>query len=816
MLELSSKLSTLRPKRLLLLSVIFFVRLLITLGETTRYIFVDPIVIVFKHFLAIGYLILYILSQSKNEGTRLSAGLSLFFRTLLVRFFSFIIIALSLIAHKIQDGYLSTSKLFKELHHRLIFVRNRIVSFRVLRPKSKVVVMQLPFKTSYTYQFLDIFKGAILRARLYIVVGLVLLVGVSVYGIYIFYVGLPSPTNIGKINYALTTHIYDRNDKPLYELYRDTNRTPIRLSNLNPHVAQATIAIEDKDFYHHFGISPIGGIARAVKDWIVKRQVQGGSTITQQLVKMSLLSSERTFTRKIKEAVVALQTEHMYTKSEILEMYLNQVPYGGSAYGIEEASRTYFGKHAADLSLAETALLAGLPQAPTAYSPFVHPDQAIVRRNQVLVAMYDQGYINASQLSGAQKEIPVFADNSTSILAPHFVFYAKQQVENDLSDIDLDKAGLQIQTSLDLDIQNRAQTILKEELEKVKNLDVSNGAILVTNPKTGEILAMVGSSGYFSGNDYSAFNVTTALRQPGSSFKPLLYAYALQRGYTSATMIDDSPVTYFTPEAYRPVNYDGRFHGRVTLRTALANSYNIPAVKLIDKVGVLNLINFARTLGIDTWEDTSRYGLSLSLGGGEVTMTDMAEAYSVLANQGKRTNLTPIKKVIDANNIDFGIPAPETEQIIDPAYAYIISDILSDNQARTNAFGVGSKLEIPGYKVSVKTGTTDSKKDNWTIGYTPDYLVVVWVGNNDGRPMNPYLTSGVTGAAPIWNRVMQYLLDEKGQKKKNWYERPSNIVMKTCYGKNETFISGTENSVPCSAPTPNAELVKKEDEHKNP
>ncbi len=810
------RITSLRPKRLLLVSVIIVIRLLISLGETTRYILIDPIIIVFKHLLALVHLTLHLTFLTKAALSRLFLKILTQIRIGIVRILMVFIVCLALARLAAHKLYLNVYQGIKKLVLLLKHVPVRLAKLFSWRPKSKVIVLQLPFKATYKERIVNPISSAILRVRFFVLLGLLLSIGVSVYGIYLFFIGLPSPTNIGKINYALTTHIYDRNDKPLYEMYHDTNRTPIRLANLDPHVAQATIAIEDKDFYHHFGISPIGGIARAVKDWIVKRQVQGGSTITQQLVKMSLLSSERTFTRKIKEAIVALQTERMYSKNQILEMYLNQVPYGGSAYGIEEASRTYFDKHASDLSLAEIALLAGLPQAPTAYSPFTHPDQAIIRRNQVLTAMFDQGYINESQLLAAKKEVPNFATNITSIQAPHFVFYAKQQMEKSLTDIDLDRAGLHVQTSLDLDIQKRAQTILQEELEKVKYLDVSNGAILVTNPKTGEILAMVGSSGYFTAGNYGAFNVTTALRQPGSSFKPLLYAYALQRGYTSATMIDDAPVTYFTPEPYRPVNYDGRFHGRVTLRTALANSYNIPAVKLIEKVGVLNLIDCARTLGINTWEDTSRYGLSLSLGGGEVTMTDMAEAYSVLANQGRRTKLTPLKLITDANKTVQDIEAPESEQVIDPAYAYIVSDILSDNQARTSAFGYGSKLEIPGYKVAVKTGTTDSKKDNWTIGYTPDYLVVVWVGNNDGRPMNPYLTSGVTGAAPIWNRVMQYLLDEKGKKKKDWYERPSNIVMKTCYGKNETFISGTENSVPCTAPTPNPELVKKEDERKNP
>lgn len=319
---------------------------------------------------------------------------------------------------------------------------------------------------------------------------------------------------------------------------------------------------------------------------------------------------------------------------------------------------------------------------------------------------------------------------------------------------------------------------------------------------------MVGSVDFFDGVS-GEFNVTTALRQPGSSIKPILYAYALEKGYTAASLIDDTPTVFQNGgyESYRPVNYDGRFHGRVTARNALANSYNIPAVKVINRVGVPDFMEFAKEAGIDTWEDPSRYGLSLALGGGDVTMTNMAQAYGVLANKGTRVELSPIITLAGKGNTSVSLGLDNPTQVIDPAYAYIISDILSDNHARSAAFGYNSQLEIKGYRVAVKTGTTDEKRDNWTIGYTPDYLVVVWVGNNDHTPMNPYLTSGVTGAAPIWNRMMQYLLDEKGLKQKKWYDQPTNIVQKACMGRNELFVAGTENSVPCALPTPRKEVA---------
>lgn len=626
---------------------------------------------------------------------------------------------------------------------------------------------------------------------------------------YVFINNLPSPYNIGKTNYPLSTHIYDRNDKLLYEIYREQNRTPISLKELPAYVAQATISIEDKDFYRHQGVAIFSGIIRAAKEIVVNGNLQGGSTITQQLVKTALLTPERTISRKIKEVMLALWTEKIYSKEKILEMYLNQVPYGGSSYGIEEASKTYFGKKAKDLTLEEAALLAGLPQAPSIYSPYTNPEAAKKRRNDVLTSMKNQGFISEESMVRSQKMKIEVVPPKTSIHAPHFVFYTKNQLDNYYGIKTVEEGGLKVKTTLDSAIQEEAEKILREELEKISYLNVTNGAILVTRPSTGEILAMVGSVNYFN-QPSGAFNVTTALRQPGSSIKPIMYALAMQKGYTAASILDDNPVVFNIAgsESYRPVNYDGKFHGKVPLRYALANSYNITAVKTLNSVGVDNFIDFATKMGIDTWEsDRSRYGLSLALGGGEVTMIDMSEAFGVLANNGYKMPINYFQKIENNEGRVLREMTPFKIKEIDPGVAYIISDILSDNFARTFAFGPGSSLEIPGYKVAVKTGTTNDKKDNWTIGYTPEFLVTVWVGNNDNTPMNPYLTSGITGAAPIWNRVMTFLLKNYGTGNK-WYEKPENVIEKNCYyGRKEYFIKGTENSVNCSpaviaTPTP--------------
>ncbi|MGB9882895.1 MAG: transglycosylase domain-containing protein [Microgenomates group bacterium] len=635
--------------------------------------------------------------------------------------------------------------------------------------------------------------------------------------IFIVFYKLPNPYKLKDYQITpLSTEIYDRQGKLLYQIYKDQNRTPVKLNDLPIYVKQATIAIEDKDFYRHAGVSFLGGILRAIKDTLLTGKVQGGSTLTQQLVKTSLLTPERTVIRKIKEIILALITERIYSKNEILEMYLNQVPYGGSAYGIEQASRLYFGKSAKDLKLEEAAFLAGLPQAPSLYSPYLNPQLSMLRKNTVLKQMYLQKYIDKKTYEKAINEKLDIRPPINTIKAPHFVFYIKKILEEKYGAETVEAGGLKVYTTLDLDIQQEAEKILKNEIEKLKDLNVSNGAILVTRPPTGEILAMVGSVDYFA-TPSGAFNVTTALRQPGSAIKPLNYAVGIDRKIvTAATIFNDQPTCFFAAgqsQGYCPVNYDGKFHGPVALRFALGNSYNIPAVKMLALNGVKEFIASASAFGITTFKDPSNYGLSLTLGGGEVKMTDMAKAFSAFANRGKTKDLVEILKIEDKlgrtiyqfkdPNFVLDIKKPlkspsylsiTGKQVISPETAFIISHILLDNNARSAAFGASSFLNIPGKAVSVKTGTTDDKKDNWTIGYTPNFLVAVWVGNNDNQPMNPWLTSGVTGAAPIWNKIMNYILKNQPDL---WPIKPETVVgRQVCWDSGDLMVKkddGTEN-----------------------
>ncbi len=400
--------------------------------------------------------------------------------------------------------------------------------------------------------------------------------------------------------------------------------------------------------------------------------------------------------------------------------------------------------------------------------------------------------------SKANKEEIMVTPLQNTIKAPHFVFYVKSNLEDQYGIQRVEEGGLNVITSLDLDIQQEAEKIIREELEKVTYLNISNAALLVTKPSTGEILAMVGSADYYA-QPSGAYNVTTGIRQPGSSIKPITYVLALENGVTAATIIDDVPTAFGIPGSapYVPVNYDGRFHGRVPFRYALANSYNIPAVKLLQAEGVDKMVSFAKKLGITTWNDSSRFGLSLTLGGGEVHMTDMATVFGTFANLGEKVVVTGVKRIYDAKNQVLFENTPRGKRVISEASSFILSDVLSDNFARRLEFGTRSALEIPGYKVAVKTGTTDMKKDNWTIGYTPDFVVSVWVGNNDNTPMNQYLASGITGAAPIWNRMMSYLLTKYGA---HWYEKPEDVVERQCYfGKTEYFLRGTESKTNCSS-----------------
>ncbi|NLG06585.1 MAG: PBP1A family penicillin-binding protein [Candidatus Pacebacteria bacterium] len=617
------------------------------------------------------------------------------------------------------------------------------------------------------------------------------------YGVYDFvFKDLPSATDLSTQQQNLTTRILDRNGQMLYRIYEDENRTLVPLKSVSEHLINATIAIEDKNFYQHFGFSPVG-ILRALFTNVTSDKVQGGSTITQQLVKSRLLSNERTLQRKLRELLLSLVVEGAYEKDEILEMYLNTVPYGGSTYGIEEASWRYFNKRAKDLSLAESALLAGLPQAPSTYSPYgPNPEIAKARQADVLRRMVEDGYISQEQADEARVEKLQFSEDVIDIKAPHFVMYVKKLLAEMYGEDLVAKGGLEVRTTLDLTLQEEVQKIVSEEINLLGNLHISNGAALVTNPKTGEILAMIGGVNYFDFAHDGQVNVTLRPRQPGSSIKPLTYALAFEQGKKPSDLIEDSSITYqiVGSRPYTPRNYDGKFRGKITLREALASSYNVPAVKLLAELGVQNLINEGRELGISTWTDPSRFGLSLTLGAGEVLMIDMVEVFSTFANLGYPVEANPFLEIRDAggqtlysNNCAISTTNCYTSLKLSPSVAYTISDILSDNQARASAFGLHSVLNIPNQEVAVKTGTTNSMKDNWTIGYTTDRLVATWVGNNDNTPMS-YVASGITGASPIWNKIFLLLLDKQNPHR---FAMPSNLK--------KVKICATTGTLPCSA-----------------
>ncbi|MBI2031639.1 MAG: penicillin-binding protein [Candidatus Levybacteria bacterium] len=592
---------------------------------------------------------------------------------------------------------------------------------------------------------------------------------------------LPSPTRLTSSSIPQSTQIFDRNGELLYTIYGQKNQTFIPLSLIPKNIQQATIAIEDKDFYRH-GPIDIRGVMRAAYSTIFKKQLQGGSTLTQQLVKNSLLTPERTILRKIKEVLLSFATELLYPKDKILEMYLNQIPYGGTAYGVEAASQTYFGKHIKELTLAEAAILAGLPEAPTTFSPFgSHPELAKKRQEETLRKMYEQKYIDKNQMDKAIKETISYQKISNRINAPHFVLYVKDLLSKKYGEETVEQGGLKVVTSLDLATQEMAQATVSAEISELKKQKVSNGAALITNPATGEILAMVGSHDYFNNENDGNVNVALALRQPGSSIKPINYVTGLIKGYSAATAFIDQKTCFPNPgqAPYCPVNYDGKWHGIVQMRFALANSINIPAVKMLKVNGVEDMIATASAMGITTFTDPSRYGLSLTLGGGEVTMLDMATAYGVFANGGYKIPLHPILKVINSKGkiLEEFKPAASPifgKKVIPEGAAFIISDILSDNNARAMEFGTNSPLKVKNFPVAVKTGTTNDFRDNWTIGYTPSYVVAVWVGNNDNTPMSG-LVSGITGAAPIWNGIMSELLKNTNP---HPFQRPPEIIQK--------------------------------------
>lgn len=621
--------------------------------------------------------------------------------------------------------------------------------------------------------------------------------------------GLPSPDKVIRRE-GFSTKILDRNGKPLYDIFDNERRTPIVISDMPLYLKQATIAIEDKNFYTHSGFDILGTL-RGLSRVITRGYAQGGSTLTQQLVKNVLLTSERSALRKIKEFILAVQIERKYTKDEILQMYLNEAPYGGTAWGVESASETYFGKNAKDLNLVESAILAGFPQLPSKYSPYSSTPQAYVdRTTNVLRRMREDGYITKDQEEAALAEVSDFKFQSkgSSFKAPHFVQYVQKILEERYGASVIEQGGLKVTTTLDLELQEKAEDIVFDEISKVENQRITNGAAVVLNSETGEILSMVGSKRFDDPNYDGQVNVTVALRQPGSSFKPFTYVTALKEGYTASTILIDVETTFPGGEGlpdYKPVNYDGKYRGPVQLRFSLGNSFNIPAVKLISMVGIKDVLETAYDMGITslppTKETLARVGLSLTLGGGEVRLLDLTGAYSAFFNGGTKAEPIAILKVEDNDGkVLEEIKPKRGKKVISPEEAFIISNILSDNEARKEIFGTNSLLNIPGRQIAVKTGTTNDKRDNWTVGGNKERAVGVWVGNNDNSPMLN-VASGISGASPIWRRMLLESLE--GTDPVN-FEAPNGIVtveVDSMSGKlahdgfpsrSEFFIKGSE------------------------
>lgn len=576
--------------------------------------------------------------------------------------------------------------------------------------------------------------------------------------------GLPDPGKVQRQE-GYSTQILDRTGKVvLYDVITDQDRQYTPLANVPQYLKDATISIEDKNFYTHQGFDPLAPL-RIIKNIIVNHRLIGGSTLTQQLVKNVLLTNEVTVSRKIREFILALRIEKTYTKDEILEMYLNEASYGGGTAGVAAAAQSYFGKEVKDLNLVECVILAGLPQSPSNYSPYIGKPLAYVpRAKEVAAAMRENGKITKEQETEIDSQLStvVFVGMSTKMKAPHFVMYVKQLLEDKYGSNVLDVGGLKVTTSLDWDLQSKAETTVKEEIDKVsKSLNISNGASIILDTNTGEILSMVGSKDFFDNTIDGQVNVTLSSRQPGSSIKPLVYATAFMKGYSPASVLADV-VTEFpgkdenTP--YIPKNYDGKEHGLLHLREALASSINIPAVKLLAKVGVSDVLAQGYRMGFTTLEPTketlSRVGLSMALGGAETRLIDMVSAYSAFGNGGLKIEPVAILKIEDSNGkVIYENKELKKETVLDPKVGFLINSVLSDNNARLLTFGANSYLNLGSRAVAVKTGTTNDLRDNWTVGWSKDTIVGVWVGNNNNDKMKN-VASGVSGAAPIWRREM--------------------------------------------------------------
>ncbi len=583
---------------------------------------------------------------------------------------------------------------------------------------------------------------------------------------------IPALDTIEARKISQSTKIYDNTGKILlYDVYQSKKRTIIPFEEISQYAKDATLAIEDKEFYTHHGVQPLSILRAVLVDILTLSFSQGASTITQQVVKNSVLTGDKTPTRKLKELVLSLKIEKVLTKDQIFSMYLNEIPYGGTLYGIEEASQAFFGKSAHDLDIAESAYIASIPKAPSYYSPFgSHKDALEERKNLVLKEMLIDGRITQEQFDTAKNEKVTFVSkDNTTIKAPHFVMFVKDYLEKKYGEDVLEHGGLRVITTLNYDLQKKAEDIAKKyAFENKKNFNGENDAFIALDPKTGGILAMVGSRDYFDKEIDGNFNVTTAHRQPGSTFKPFAYAEAFIKGYTPETVLFDLPTQFSvscpidkmttTPDGkcYSPGNYDDKFRGPMTLRESLAQSINVPSVKALYLAGVSDTINLAENMGISSLGDANSYGLTLVLGGGEVSLLDMTSAYGVFATEGVRNPYVSILEVKDSSGNTLEQYSSQSRQVLDNEVARKISDILSDNVARAPLYGTNSVVYFPNRQVAVKTGTTNNYKDAWIIGYTPSVVVGTWAGNNDNTPMAKKVSGLIV--APMWRAFMDEVL----------------------------------------------------------
>jgi 1A family penicillin-binding protein len=619
-------------------------------------------------------------------------------------------------------------------------------------------------------KFISYFKNHPRESWIFLILG----VGIICAGVFVIWITtltLPDFKSFTERKVQSSTKIYDNTGKILlYDVHQDIKRTIIPYEDMGVSIKNATVAIEDSEFYQHKGIRITSIIRATVWAKITGRRVQGGSTITQQLIKNTLLTNKRSLTRKIKEWILAIKLERVMTKDDILALYLNEAPYGGNIYGIAEASKAFFGKEPKDMTLAESAYMAAIPNGPTYYSPYGKNKARLDdRKNLVLKRMLDLKFITQEEHDSAVKETVTFLPASPlHIAAPHFVFFVKEYLEQKYGPETLDAGGLTVITTLDYELQKKTEAIALEKATiNEKEWNGKNTAVVVIDPKTGHIRSMVGSRNYFDKTVDGNFNVATAQRQPGSSFKPIIFARAFEDGYTEQTTLFDVKTEFNSScsplgvaenknaDCYMPDNYDNAFRGPMTLRDGLAQSINIIAVKLLYLVGVQDSIKLAHDLGITTLTEPDRYGLSLVIGGGETTLLDMTSVYSVFANNGIRNPHQSILEIKDSTGTILETYEPRPYQVLQENTTRILSSILSDNKARTPTFGANSPLVVPGHDVAVKTGTTNNNRDAWTIGYTPYVTVGVWVGNNDNTPMKK---GGAALAGPIWNQVLQEAL----------------------------------------------------------